>query len=402
VLSDYVIGRASQTPSIIVAYPTQAIDPEVSAAIVASVDLQWIGGLASSLASRPGATVKLIDGNGTLLAGNIRAKHLIGKSVRDTALVRAIGTQREGSVRAEGLDGERRIFGFVRMPSSEALLVVGFTESEILHRVDREIQLAYLQLGFFGLLVLMIAWFGGERLIVNPIRSLARTATSLGRGDLAARPEQQTWAKEFEPLVTALTDMAQKLAKREQELRAANCHLEQLASIDALSGLANRRGFDARLTMVWQRAGKLARPVSLLMIDVDYFKQFNDRYGHVEGDVCLRRIGKLLMDAARDIDDLPARYGGEEFALLLPGSDTDRALEVGEQLRRSVEDMCVTHADAPLGQVTISVGIAAMEPAAGGEAGQLVEAADAGLYSAKRRGRNAVVVHCELELAKAG
>jgi len=189
----------------------------------------------------------------------------------------------------------------------------------VLRSVDREIQVSYLQLGFFGLLVLLIAWFGGERLIVDPIRSLSRTATRLGRGDLSARTEPQVWAKEFAPLAGALNDMAGKLAEREQQLRSANQHLEQLASIDSLSGLANRRGFDARLATVWQRANKLSRPVGLLMIDVDHFKLFNDRYGHVEGDVCLRRVARLLRDSVTSVDDLPARYGGEEFALLLPG-----------------------------------------------------------------------------------
>ena len=401
VLSDYVIGRATNTPSIIVAYPTQAIDEDVNAVVVASVDLQWIGGLISSLSNRPGATVKLIDGTGTLLAGNSNTSQWIGKSVRDSALFQAIGDRRDGIVHIEGFDGDRRIFGFVRMPSSDALLVIGLTESEVLHRVNREVQLAYLQLAFVGLLVLMIAWFGGERLIVDPIRSLARTATRLGRGDLSARPERSTWAKEFEPLAQALNDMAQRLAEREHDLQAANRHLEQLASIDALSGLANRRGFDTRLATVWQRAGKLARPVGLLMIDVDYFKNFNDRYGHVEGDVCLRRVGKLLMDSVTGLDDLPARYGGEEFALLLPGADTEQALAVAERLRRTVEDMCIAHSDSPLGQVTVSIGVAAMVPDVGGDAEQLVEAADIGLYAAKRRGRNAVVGHGELVLAAA-
>ncbi len=104
----------------------------------------------------------------------------------------------------------------------------------MLQRIDREILMAYLQLGFFGLLVLLIAWFGGERLIVDPIRSLARTAIRFGRGDLDVRATEQVWANEFAPLAAALNDMAGKLADRERELRAANRHLEELASLDAL------------------------------------------------------------------------------------------------------------------------------------------------------------------------
>jgi diguanylate cyclase (GGDEF)-like protein len=294
----------------------------------------------------------------------------------------------------------RRIFGFVRAPSSGARLLIGLDESEVLRPIDQQLLLAYLQLGFSGLFVLLVAWYGGERLIVDPIRSLARTAARLGRGDLDARPDAKAWAKEFEPLAAALNDMAQKLAERDRQLRAANHHLEELASIDPLCGLANRRGFDARLIADWQRAGKLGRPVTLLMIDVDHFKLFNDRYGHVEGDVCLRRVGRLLKHLANG-DDFPARYGGEEFALLMPGTDIDKALEVAERLRRTVEELCIAHAASPCGQVTISVGVASRVPGLGEHAQRLIEAADAGLYAAKRRGRNAVVAHALVELLHA-
>jgi diguanylate cyclase (GGDEF)-like protein len=401
VVSSYLTGRASRTPAIIAAYPASAIDGETDAVIVASVDLRWIASLLGTLARRAGSTVLLIDGNGTVLAADANATDRVGKSTAASMLIHDIGERDEGTTRSVGLDGVRRVYGFVRVPSSDARLVVGLDEAEVLRDIDRDILLAYLQLGFFGLLVLMIAWYGGERLIVAPIRSLARTAARFGRGDLDARPEREVWAKEFAPLAAALNDMAQKLAERERELRAANQHLEQLASIDSLSGLANRRGFDARLATVWQRAGKLGRPVALLMIDVDHFKLFNDRYGHVEGDVCLRRVGSLLMEVAAGADDLPARYGGEEFALLLPGGDIGRALAVAELLRRSVEDLCVAHADSPLGQVTISIGVASMEPGAGGDPERLIEAADAGLYAAKRGGRNAVVAHGAIEFAQA-
>jgi diguanylate cyclase (GGDEF)-like protein len=400
VVSDYLIGRATGSPALIAIYPVQAIDPNVNAVIVASVDLQWISTLVSSLERRPGSSVLLIDGNGTLLAGDPHAAKWMGKSVRDSDLFKAVTERDQGTVRIEGLDDIRRIFGFVRVPSSDARLIVGLDESAVLRRVDREIMVAYLQLGFFGLLVLMVAWFGGERLIVDPIRSLARLATRFGRGDLEARPDRQAWAKEFEPLATALNDMARKLAEREKELRAANRYLEQLASIDSLSGLANRRGFDARMASAWQRADKFERPVALLMIDVDYFKLFNDRYGHVEGDECLRRVAKLLTEAANGPDDLPARYGGEEFALLLPGIDGDRAIAAAERLRRMVEELCIAHTDSPLGRVTVSIGVASTVPANGEESEQLVEAADAGLYAAKRRGRNAVVAHGALALTE--
>jgi hypothetical protein len=194
VVSDYLVGRATKSPAIIAAYPAQALDPEINAVMVASVDLQWVGTLVSALERRPGAAVMLIDGNGTVLAGDQHIANWVGKSIEDTALFRAISYSPEGTARVEGLDGVRRIYGFVHVPASDARLVVGLPEADVLRHVDREIQLSYLNLGFFGILVFMIAWIGGERLIVNPIRSLARTATRLGRGDLRARPDRQCWA----------------------------------------------------------------------------------------------------------------------------------------------------------------------------------------------------------------
>jgi diguanylate cyclase (GGDEF)-like protein len=401
VVSNYFVGRLNRKPTFAAVYPMQAIDPNVHAAVLTSLDLQWVTALITSLQRRAGSSVLLVDGLGTVIASDPGRSAWAGKRINETPFFELLGRNEEGTARGEDLDGVRGIFGFVRVPSSDARLVVGLNEADVLQRTDREILLAYLQLGFFGLLVLLMTWFGGERLIVDPIRSLARTAERIGRGDLQARASHKAWAKEFAPLTAALNDMARKLADREQDLRAANSYLEGLASSDSLSGLANRRSFDARLVADWQRAGKLHRPIGLLMIDVDHFKQFNDHYGHVEGDVCLRRIGKLLRDAATGEDDLPARYGGEEFALLIPGANVDATLRVGERLREAVEGLCIVHASSPTGQVTISIGCAALVPEVAQDAEHLVEAADIALYAAKRRGRNTVVAHGAVKLAEA-
>src|SRR5439155_7935749 len=183
VVSDYLVGRSNQAPSIVVAYPAQAIDPSVNAVIVASVDLHWVKNLVATLERRPGATVMLVDAGGTVLAGDPQSAGWIGKSVREADPFLGFGDKAEGTARTAGPDGVRRIYGFVAVPLSDARLVVGLTEAEVLDRIDRELLLAYLQLAFFGILILIIAWIGGERLIVDPIRSLARTATRLGRGD---------------------------------------------------------------------------------------------------------------------------------------------------------------------------------------------------------------------------
>jgi diguanylate cyclase (GGDEF)-like protein len=236
---------------------------------------------------------------------------------------------------------------------------------------------------------------------VAPIRALACRAARFGRGEFDAPLQPNTWMPEFQSLAEALDDMARKLAARERELRKANIHLTELATSDGLSGLANRRGFDARLEAEWQLAAELERPIGLLMIDVDHFKLFNDRYGHLEGDHCLRGLGEALTKICKG-EEFPARYGGEEFALLLPGSHLERACEIAERLRHTVECLSFANAASPWGYVTISIGVAALVPEDGDSAEKLVEAADAGLYAAKSRGRNTVVAHAPLELAEAG
>jgi diguanylate cyclase (GGDEF)-like protein len=391
VLSDYLIQRVDDQPAIIAAYPVMGKDETVDAVILAPVDLQWVGHLTSLIAQRSGATAMLIDSRGTVVAA-IPEREQTGKDRAHHPLVRQVLARPEGTVTTAGFDGVRRIFAFTRLPENDGRIVVGVDEHDVLSRVDREIRIAYLQLALFGLFTLVAAWFGGEHLIVRPIRALARTATLIGRGDLDARPNRENWAAEFAPLAAALTDMAVKLSERDRELRSANRHLEALATIDSLSGLANRRSFDARLATEWQRAAALGRPIALMMIDVDHFKMFNDTYGHLEGDDCLRRIGKALGSAIGDDAGLVARYGGEEFVLLLPGTPLDRALHVAERLRAAVAGLGIEHRGAPRAHVTVSIGVACLVPRKDSSPQSLIEAADAGLYAAKRAGRDTVCI----------
>jgi len=389
VLSDYLVERSTNQPAVIAAYPTMGKDETVDAIILAPVDLQWIGRLSGLIDARPGASATLLDRNGTVLA-EFPERTERGRNFADHPLFREVFAHFDGTVTAPGFDGVRRIYAHVPLAGTNARLLVGLDAAEVLRRIDREIGIAYLQLALFGALTLLAAWFGGEQLIVEPIRALARTASRIGRGDLEARPNRDKLAPEFAPLATALADMAIKLGERERELRTANRHLEALASIDSLSGLANRRSFDARLEAEWQRAANLRRPIALMMIDVDHFKLFNDNYGHLEGDQCLRAIGETLGEAASHKADFAARYGGEEFVLLLPDTNLTAALDIAERLRVAVAALTIDHRYAPCGYVTISIGVASLTPSGAETRQALIETADMGLYAAKRNGRNRV------------
>ncbi|WP_377808705.1 PleD family two-component system response regulator [Azospirillum sp. A29] len=175
------------------------------------------------------------------------------------------------------------------------------------------------------------------------------------------------------------------LLKRQTDL------LRSLSFLDGLTGIANRRRFDDAMAREWRRCARSHLPLSLIILDVDHFKAYNDHYGHQAGDECLRMIAEVLSDRARRPSDLVARYGGEEFVCLLPETDGPGAVRVAEDFRTSVAECRIPHAQSPvIPYVTISLGVATVIPSAEGSPEQLAEMADQLLYRAKRTGRNRV------------
>lgn len=166
---------------------------------------------------------------------------------------------------------------------------------------------------------------------------------------------------------------------------------EELALTDSLTGLPNRRALDDALEREWQHQAHVRQSVALLMIDIDYFKQLNDRYGHPEGDACLRQISVALQGVLGRRHDVLGRWGGEEFALVMPGASRDAGLAVAERLRATVEHLAIANQDSPYGVVTISVGVS-QSFAGDTPLDTLIASADSALYVAKHLGRNQVAV----------
>ncbi len=194
-------------------------------------------------------------------------------------------------------------------------------------------------------------------------------------------------------LTTAKEMLEDKVQQRTAELESVNRLLETLSITDELTGLANRRRFDSYWTEEWQRAVRQGTPLTVIMIDVDYFKNYNDHYGHPLGDECLRKLGALLRATIRRSGELAARYGGEEFVVALPGATALQAAETAAALLAAVQAAQIPHSASPVSNiVTISLGAARGHPDATDEHGRLISLADEALYRAKNLGRNRVVM----------
>ena len=399
VFSDFLFAKSSERPIVMAAYPVSAINREEDAIVVAGINLDWMSKIMSNLGSRPGVSAVLVDGAGVVLAAPADQASMIGRPLDTLPLLSAVAEKVIGSDQPDGSlsfadgGGSKRIVHFVRIPGTQSRLVVSIDESSVTAAINREIRSAYLQLLFVCLFVLLGALVAAEKLIIRPINMMVAMAKRFGEGDWSVRAARNRLPAEFVPLARAFNAMAARLIERERQLVATNARLTVIASIDMLSGLANRRGFQSRLDFEWMKAQQHGSELSLLMIDVDHFKLFNDSYGHPEGDVCLARLGETLAGIAAETMGFAGRYGGEEFCLLVPNTDSKRALEIGEIVRAAVLNLAMPHCTSHYQTVTVSVGVACAKPTDKQQPGDLIEAADAALYAAKHRGRNAVVEH---------
>jgi diguanylate cyclase (GGDEF)-like protein len=405
VLSDYLFGRGQRKPIVVAAFPVAAVDKDEDAFIVAAVNLDWMSQIMGNLGGRPGVSAVLVDSAGTVIAAPPDQASMVGRLMEhlpqlSAGAVGALTSDKtDGSVSFIASDAAKRTVSFARITGTEARLLVSIDETKVSASINREIRTAYIQLAFVFVFVLIGALIAAEKLIIQPIEMMAATTKKFGQGDWSARVSRARLPAEFVPLARAFNAMAAHLGQRERELIASNDRLTVIASIDMLSGLANRRGFQSRLDFEWLKAMQTASELALLMIDVDHFKLYNDTYGHPEGDVCLTRLGEVLAGIADATDGFAGRYGGEEFCLLLPNYNAARALDAGEMVRAAVQDLGMPHATSVYQCVTVSVGVACAVPNETQAPKDLIEAADAALYAAKHRGRNAVVEH---GLARAG
>lgn len=191
-------------------------------------------------------------------------------------------------------------------------------------------------------------------------------------------------------------ELEERVTERTHELQQLNQKLEQLSTTDGLTSVANRRRFDEVLELEWARAHRTQQPIALGILDIDWFKRYNDCYGHQAGDACLRQVSAVLSANLCRTGDLVARYGGEEFVFIAPGVDSEHALRISQKICQEIQALAIPHKKSTLGCLTVSIGVTSVTPQSPQDANTPLKVADDALYDAKKHGRN----HCVIKQVK--
>jgi len=242
----------------------------------------------------------------------------------------------------------------------------------------------------------LVQMFPASALLV-PLRVSAAVWGSLGLVRDAVGSSWQEWEVVLLQTIADQLAIAIQQAELYQQLQTANEALARLATTDSLTQIANRRQFDASLQSEWQRLTRSQKPLALILCDIDFFKHYNDTYGHLAGDRCLAQVAQVLQESMRRSTDLAARYGGEEFAILLPNTTQTEAATIAQRLLHQLQQLHLPHeASAVAAHVTVSLGIASLVPNQNTTPQILIQAADQALYQAKVAGRNTYRVWTEM------
>ncbi len=359
------------------------------------------------------STVFLADGEGTLIyhpdfmdAVKKSEGHASIKSLRienDYPLLAASINLPLGKVAL--VDTADDIIAVGRIPETPAVLTIHYPKALMQPAILQNLAIVIA----LGILTLLVEIFIIRSILQNqvaiPLERLIRATRLLGtskdRLDSAELPTQAQdeigdLARDFSRMAERVQDahaqLESKVQERTAELEEANQKLKALSVTDELTGIANRRRFDEILEEEWRRAQRAGSYLMLAMIDVDWFKKYNDHYGHQAGDDCLRNVARIITAHTQRAGDIVARYGGEEFALIITTTHTEHALPFAQSICDALENAALPHEASPFGHITVSIGIAGTTPGETETAEDLLKKADEALYSAKAQGRNQAVL----------
>jgi diguanylate cyclase (GGDEF)-like protein len=387
-----LVGRASWDQSLgkgtlVVAVPVQRGEGRMLGALVARLSLRGAEMGLRAFAPR-GGQVFLLTLTGTAIAGSAESSAELMAAMMNPRALDQLKAREGRVVTYDGLAGSEVVGSLKRVPRAKWAVVSEISAEAAYWQIRRFRNITLLIAGALLLGVGVIAYRLGV-LIVRPLERLTKGAAEVAEGDLAvdlpaAKGEVGDLTAVFNHMVGRLRQGRQELDAMNERLRKQNEDLERLSTSDALTGLYNRRYLTQRLSEELVRSYRHKGSFTVLMADVDEFKEYNDAFGHPAGDEVLKKVAGILLSSTRSVD-CTARYGGEEFAVLLTGTASDVATEVAERIRARVEAQ-----DFAGRKITLSIGIAEF-PANGQTADEVISSADEALYAAKRSGRNRVV-----------
>ncbi len=397
-----------QGGQIAVAAPVMR-DGRVDAVLQASIPVQSIARLAAeSLGSRNFSLLLLDRANRVVYAGAGLRWEILDNTGQTGAALRRMAfpasSKGETTIRADLLLMDEPAFvGAVSMRNGWVLALVTPRQQLLASLLSRlGLLAALLSVSLIG--VLWAVW-RQKKLLHDNIGYLLASLKGYALGGRIAPDTVSRLPEELEPLAAGIGDMGARMnaaylelrevldqrehviSERTDSLRQAVAQLDQLSRTDALTNALNYRGFVEAGEQLWRQADKTGEQLAVLSLDIDFFKRYNDRYGHVEGDGALRRFAGAVRSALLHADDVLTRPGGEEFIVFLPGSTQEQAMQVAERVCRRVRDADIVHDASPEGRMTVSIGVAARE-ASDGEPEDMLRRADEALYRAKAAGRN--------------
>lgn len=341
-------------------------DGSFAGVALATIEIDFLMNFFESLEIGKAGSVALVSEGGTMMARRPNYPSTVGKSMLTTQLFRAYSSEGPAGTAyiTSAQDGVTRLNSFRRLPNYPLFVAAALSKDEILTAWWQD---TLWHLGGVICFVAVIAFVGGR--LTKQI-------------DLRTKAEAE-------------------VVRARDALESLNKTLQRLAMQDGLTGLANRRQFDATLGDEFSRAMRNASTLALILMDVDCFKQYNDIYGHAAGDACLQTISRTIAELTpRRPGDLAARYGGEELVVLLPNTDVAGAVAVAEKICNAIRNLGIEHIGNAGGFVTLSAGVDALIPIRGShKPAELIQAADKALYAAKAAGRNRVCVNTASELA---
>ncbi|AIO31309.1 diguanylate cyclase [Burkholderia pseudomultivorans] len=328
------------TPSIALTRRISNPDGSFAGVALIAINLEYFHTLFAGLALGPHGSISLIGTDGIMVMRQPYDIHTVGRDISGAATFRRFRLAPEGSfLEKSSIDGVRRLYYFKTLPHLPLILMVAEAEQDI-----------------------YAAWY--------------RRAMTIGA--LVA-----TFGAAFIALSVLLSSQLRRRMRAESELIL-------LARTDGLTGLDNRRSFGEVLDREWRRARRMRSVFSLLFVDVDRFKAYNDTYGHQAGDDALAAVARCIGDSIRRPADVAARYGGEEFVVLLPDTSENGAAQIAERIRLAINELGLEHAGSEYGRVTASIGLASWTPEHDDDPGAIIKAADEALYYAKATGRNKI------------